>query len=204
MAKYDGQGNRLWLRQTGTVQNDQAFAAVVDSSGNVIICGITAGNFGGPVTGYGEGFLIKYDTGGTRRWIRQFDRGVYGMAVDEADRLYVIGSKHITLYNPDGDWFWEDDFHVSEPGGATSVSIDKQFNIFICGYEQNPVNLSWDVFLIKYALFTECDYELAGDLDDDCRINLTDFAVMAANWLVDCTVEPLSGACITGRGGDQN
>lgn len=41
-----------------------------------------------------------------------------------------------------------------------------------------------------------CTYELAGDLDGDCTVNLTDLAILAGNWLVDCMVEPVDPACV--------
>jgi len=31
-----------------------------------------------------------------------------------------------------------------------------------------------------------CQYALAGDLSDDCRVDFADLAIMAANWLIDC------------------
>jgi len=40
-----------------------------------------------------------------------------------------------------------------------------------------------------------CGYVLAGDLTDDCEVDFDDFVVMCVNWLVDCYVEPVDGAC---------
>ncbi len=45
---------------------------------------------------------------------------------------------------------------------------------------------------IKYV----CQYELAGDLNDDCRVNLLDFAKIAENWLIDCNIDPNNPACV--------
>lgn len=42
----------------------------------------------------------------------------------------------------------------------------------------------------------DCQYVLAGDLNDDCRVDFFDFAAMAANWLVDCDVTPGDPACV--------
>lgn len=41
----------------------------------------------------------------------------------------------------------------------------------------------------------ECDYLLLGDLNKDCRVDLTDLAIMAGNWLIDCHVDPSDLAC---------
>lgn len=41
-----------------------------------------------------------------------------------------------------------------------------------------------------------CRYDLAGDLNDDCKVDLADLAIFAANWLVDCELVPDNPACI--------
>jgi hypothetical protein len=46
------------------------------------------------------------------------------------------------------------------------------------------------------AIKKVCQYKLTGDLNDDCRVNLYDFASMAANWLIDCDIDPNNPACI--------
>jgi len=40
-----------------------------------------------------------------------------------------------------------------------------------------------------------CQYNLPGDLNEDCKINFVDFALMAENWLVDCNVTPGHPSC---------
>ena len=46
------------------------------------------------------------------------------------------------------------------------------------------------------AIADICPYTLEGDLDYDCNVNLVDFAMMAANWLIDCELTPDNPACI--------
>lgn len=41
-----------------------------------------------------------------------------------------------------------------------------------------------------------CQFALVGDLNGDCRVGLSDLAMMAANWLVDCGLTPGDPACI--------
>lgn len=41
-----------------------------------------------------------------------------------------------------------------------------------------------------------CRFTVPGDLNIDCKVNLEDLAVMAGNWLVDCTAEPVPSSCI--------
>lgn len=42
-----------------------------------------------------------------------------------------------------------------------------------------------------------CLYKVLGDLNADCKVNLADLAIMAGNWLVDCTIEPVPSSCIS-------
>ena len=46
------------------------------------------------------------------------------------------------------------------------------------------------------ALQRVCRYILAGDLNDDCEVDFDDFALMCANWLIHCYVEPVDAACV--------
>ena len=41
-----------------------------------------------------------------------------------------------------------------------------------------------------------CQYKLIGDINNDCKVDLLDFAVMANNWLIDCNVNPGDPACV--------
>jgi len=42
-----------------------------------------------------------------------------------------------------------------------------------------------------------CLYKVIGDLNLDCKVNLADLAIIAGNWLVDCTTEPVPLSCIS-------
>ena len=42
----------------------------------------------------------------------------------------------------------------------------------------------------------ECQYALVGDMNDDCKVDFRDFALMAANWLIDCSLTPGNPACV--------
>jgi hypothetical protein len=42
----------------------------------------------------------------------------------------------------------------------------------------------------------ECLFNLAGDLNDDCKVDFGDFAIMVENWLIDCCTNPSDPACV--------
>lgn len=41
-----------------------------------------------------------------------------------------------------------------------------------------------------------CRYRLTGDMNYDCKVDFFDFAMMAANWLIDCDLTPSNPACV--------
>ena len=41
-----------------------------------------------------------------------------------------------------------------------------------------------------------CQHRLLGDLNNDCRVDLLDLAIMARNWLIDCIENPENPSCI--------
>ncbi|MHC4165935.1 MAG: hypothetical protein ACYSWQ_03150 [Planctomycetota bacterium] len=48
----------------------------------------------------------------------------------------------------------------------------------------------------RFYLEVICPFEIAGDLNDDCRVDFGDLAIMASNWLTDCFLDPTDPACV--------
>ena len=61
----------------------------------------------------------------------------------------------------------------------------------IVGYGTNPDGDTRG-FLLTY----ECPYDIEGDVDGNCKIEMVDFALMAKNWLLDCRTNPYDPACV--------
>jgi hypothetical protein len=40
-----------------------------------------------------------------------------------------------------------------------------------------------------------CQYDLPGDLDGNCKVDLVDLGLMASSWLIDCEITPEDPAC---------
>ena len=53
-------------------------------------------------------------------------------------------------------------------------------------YEQGPLKDTEDT----------CQYKLIGDLNNSCKVDFYDFALMAAHWLIDCKLKPENPACV--------
>jgi hypothetical protein len=72
LARYDGAGNQLWIRQFGTNKRDEAWALAPDGNGGFIVGGVTLGSLGGPKSGQLDCFLVGFDGDGNAQWFRQF------------------------------------------------------------------------------------------------------------------------------------
>jgi uncharacterized protein YqkB len=60
IAKFDKNGNEIWIKQFGTVALDEAFGMAIDHLGNVYVAGDTCGTFPGQVSaGERDVFIAK-------------------------------------------------------------------------------------------------------------------------------------------------
>lgn len=96
IAKFDALGNMLWIRQPGSLMNDNGNGVTVDSSGNSYISGVTWGDFAGSGNiGYSDVFIAKYDPSGNSLWSRQFGTASsdWGLSntVDAGGKTYITG-----------------------------------------------------------------------------------------------------------------
>ncbi len=105
LAKYDSNGNQLWLEQFGTSGDDSSLLGGidVDSNDNIFLTGYTDGNLGGLNAGSYDAWAAKYDSNGNQLWIEQFGTPDYdvGLTVttDISGNLYVTGFTEGSLGN---------------------------------------------------------------------------------------------------------
>jgi hypothetical protein len=175
LAKYDSAGNRQWLRQWGTANNQSAYAVKADGSGNVYVAGYTTGVLYGPKYGGRDIFLAKYDSAGSFIWGIQ--RGstesdqVNGVATDAAGNIYITGQAGASLdgnpyvgnddmflakYNSAGTEIWTKEMGGAGNDVAVGVSVFTNGSIFVCGYTGGDFdgNINQgieDMFLLKFA-----------------------------------------------------
>lgn len=99
IAKFDTNGNRLWINQSGSAAtNDQGLGVAVDAAGNAYMTGTVAGPFAGTATtGAGhDAYVAKYDTNGNRLWFSRVasraNDTARGVAVsDDGSAIYLTG-----------------------------------------------------------------------------------------------------------------
>jgi len=155
LARYDGAGNQLWIRQFGASTNDYTFAAAPDGSGGVYLGGETWGDFGGPVAGGSDAWLARYDSAGNELWVQQFGTGtsddLTDAASDGSGGVYVSGTtlgslggptagscdSWIARYNSAGDQLW-----IRQLG----TSASEQFGTAIAAHSSGDVSIGGTTF----------------------------------------------------------
>lgn len=109
VAKYDANGNFLWVRQAGGPMRDEGKAIKCDAAGNVYVAGFFGNNavFGTTTyttysSGFGDGFLAKYDTNGNLLWVKtiggNYDESAWSVVIDNAGMIYISGEFNDTGY----------------------------------------------------------------------------------------------------------
>jgi Ca2+-binding RTX toxin-like protein len=175
IARYDANGNQLWIDQFGSSSSDNANGITIDSSGNVYVVGYTASTLpGNTKLGINDAFITKYNASGNILWIKQFGSSLsdiaYGVSTDVSGSIYVVGQTYGTLasnsalgsidgflakYDGNGNQIWIDQFGSSTSDNARAVTTDSSGNIYVAGDTYGSLSGytslgSNDGFLIKY------------------------------------------------------
>jgi catechol 2,3-dioxygenase-like lactoylglutathione lyase family enzyme len=178
LARYDGAGDQLWIRQLGTSGHEHAFAIAQDGSGGVYLCGETQGALGAPKAGglidY-DAWLARYDGAGSQLWVRQLgttEREVaYAATADGSGGVYVGGDTEGSLGGPKagppldddvwlarfdstGNQVWIDQLGTDATDFARSAAPDGAGGVYLCGSTQGtlggPTAGFYDAWLARY------------------------------------------------------
>jgi len=107
LAKFDGDGNRIWATYYGGAGKENSATLPVglalDHAGHVYLCGTTnstdaiatAGSYQSSLSGSNDAFLVQFDTAGVRGWATYYggsgnDRGE-SIVCDTAGNIYLTG-----------------------------------------------------------------------------------------------------------------
>ncbi len=151
VAKYNANGQRLWLRQFGTAEDDEADGLAVDSSGNVYVAGTTFGPLGGANAGNFDAFLAKYDSSGNQVWLKQF--GTTGSDQAKCVSLFGAGTVYVggftegnllgvnkggndaffAQFDADGNRNWVSQFGTTAYDVAWAIGTDSSGNAVVGG-----------------------------------------------------------------------
>lgn len=179
IAKYDSDGNQVWIEQFGTNEGDETFGLDIDSQDNIYTTGWTRGDLGAPNNLNEEGevtydiWLAKYDTNGNQQWIEQFGTNDFDwswdVATDPNDNLYATGwtlgdlagtnsgsyDIWVAKYDSQGNQQQIKQFGTAGDDAATSVDVDDAGNYYLTGYTDGDLSGtgnagSYDAWVAKY------------------------------------------------------
>lgn len=192
VATYNGQGDG----------NDIAYDAAVDSMGNIYVTGRSDS---GPPSKH-DYATVKYSTDSNQPvWAAiysgeddNYDTG-RRIAIDENDSIYVTGDSfgsetsadHVTLkYSPEGNeptWIAHYPTVVEAGidiyrGGAMVIDANNKIHVAVPDATSGTLN---DFVILRYSASLVCTADLEGDLDNNCMVDFSDYAVLAGYWLED-------------------
>jgi len=171
VAKYDRDGNRLWVKQIGTATGEFASSVSADGRGNVYIAGDTFGSLAGKHVGKADAYLIKYAPDGRRRWARQVgtrEGDVARVTAGPGGRVYIAGQTDGSLggrnaggsdaflvaYTSDGRRLWSRQLGTSSLEYANSVTSDRRGAVYIAGIASGSLGRAsagrTDAFVANY------------------------------------------------------
>jgi Beta-propeller repeat len=173
VAKYDPQGNRIWIRQPGTPAGDLASSVAVDEGANVYIAGDSHGDLAGRNLGDADAYVIKYDRNGRRLWTRRLASSagdvIKGASIDDRGRLCVAGQTDgdldassagssdafLAAYTSRGRRLWTRQLGTTALDYANAVDVGERGAIYVAGrsnggLEGRNAGLG-DAFIAKYS-----------------------------------------------------
>ena len=179
VTKYSNNGDQLWMRLAGVVNNDTEGNGIsTDADGNVYICGYTTvGISGQHQNGRNDYFIVKYSTDGQLLWARQVgatngSTGCSAITVDSEGDSYIVGSTNVGIsgqtqngtydyfiakYSENGSILWTKQVGAeSGEADARGISADGKGNIYITGFtnieESGQIEKSGNsYFIAKYT-----------------------------------------------------
>lgn len=177
VAKYDSNGNEVWLRQFGTVVTDRAFGISLDNTGNVYISGLSSGSLDGNInSGGSDSLVVKYDNNGNHLWTKQFGTtssdNATTISIDKTGSIYLAGitkggldgknnaglnDVFITRYDSNGNRSWSEQLGTVGEDQLLKLILDKDNNMYLTGVASGsllgqPYAGSYDALLLKYKL----------------------------------------------------
>jgi len=174
LIKFDSSGSKKWTTQVGTSALDLVSDITTDNNGNIYITGSTDGALeGSNNSGSRDGFLIKYDSRGSAKWMTQFGTTTVDMAKEVASDLsgniFIVGHTMGSLegndnaglydlfllkYDSSGVKKWTVQLGSTSVDYADGVSVSSNGDIYITGYTEGSLeglnSGEYDLFLAKF------------------------------------------------------
>ncbi|MDJ0744463.1 MAG: SBBP repeat-containing protein [Xenococcaceae cyanobacterium MO_167.B27] len=170
VAKYNSDGNQIWIQQFGTEVINRTFGIDVDDDGNVYLSGYTIEETRTSQTD--DSWVTKYDSNGNRQWFtefgtRQYDEA-YDIAVDNEGNVYSTGwtlgdlggdnsgiyDIWVAKHDNDGELQFIQQFGSEDYEFPWGIDTDSEGNVYITGWTLGDLagdNAgSYDTWVAKY------------------------------------------------------
>lgn len=170
VVKYSSAGNVIWAKSGGGTSEGRGFGISTDTDGNALVTGYFSSlsiNFGTTSltnNGYGNIFVLKYDSTGNVVWAKSVggtnDDEATSVSTDTTGNVFVTGyfsSPSITFgsttftnagtvnifvvkYNPSGNILWAKSAGGSSYDIGLGICNDVAGNAFVTGYFSSPIS----------------------------------------------------------------
>ncbi|MBE9047406.1 SBBP repeat-containing protein [Pleurocapsales cyanobacterium LEGE 10410] len=172
VAKFDSDGEQLWIEKFGTAELDDFYNIAIDRQGNIFAGGPTTSDWGGDHAGLYDSWLVKVDNNGQLDWIEQFGTPAYDFLwdvdTDSEGNVYATGwtlgdlgeanagsyDAWVVKYDSDGNQLWSEQFGTSGDDASVAIEVDLNNNIFLTGHTDSDLGGanagSYDAWVVKY------------------------------------------------------
>jgi hypothetical protein len=99
-AKLDSSGNLVWNTFLGSAGSEYGNGIAVDGVGNVYVSGYGDATWGAPVDGSSGGFVAKLNSSGNLVWNTFLGSESFGITVDGSSNVFVTGYSYSTWGSP--------------------------------------------------------------------------------------------------------
>ncbi len=154
LRKLDADGKEIWIRQFGSIGDDEALSVAVDHSGGTLVAGVAAEDIPGEmrVSGFGGAFVRKVDPEGNELWMRHFGISQFsqanGVAVDQDDNVFITGQiagalpgqtgfgsndGFLRAYDKNGEELWTRQFGTDGGDFVSGIAVDGDGAVYVAG-----------------------------------------------------------------------
>ena len=170
VAKYDSNGEQIWIEQFGAELINRSFGMDVDDDSNVYLSGYTVEETRRAQTD--DSWVTKYDSDGNRQWFSEFGTDqfdeAYDVAVDDRGNVYStgwtvgdLGGNNSGLYDvwlakhdSDGELQFIQQFGSEDYEFPWGIDTDSEGNVYVTGWTLGDLEGenagSYDTWVAKY------------------------------------------------------
>lgn len=173
LARFDANGEQVWVRQYGSRTHDYASSIANDGFGGVLVAGETEGKLGEKLFGYHDAFVARFDGSGNEIWTVQLGTTAWdvahAVASDGNGGAMVAGvtdaeiggvsagnaDAFLAHYDRDGEELWIRQFGTSGVDSALAAVSDAAAGAFVAGVTTGAFTGTnagaHDVFLVRFS-----------------------------------------------------